>query len=76
MDINAGNVNVTRLIITFAQFMFILVPAVILVMLHDNNIKETFRLTETEDVSLYSCHHRDICHTAVSADAFMYYQTP
>ncbi|MDQ3022636.1 MAG: CPBP family intramembrane metalloprotease [Bacteroidota bacterium] len=44
MEISAENLNLTRLILTFAQFMFILFPAVMLVMLQDNNIKETFRL--------------------------------
>ncbi len=43
-EINADNINLTRLILTFAQFMFILVPSLVLVMLQDNNIKETFRL--------------------------------
>lgn len=44
MEINSENLNVTRIVLTFAQFMFILAPAIILVMLQDNNIKETFRL--------------------------------
>jgi membrane protease YdiL (CAAX protease family) len=43
-NINPENVNLTRLILTFAQFMFILVPSLVLVMLQDNNFKETFRL--------------------------------
>lgn len=44
MEIKDANLNLTRLIITFAQFMFILFPSLILVMLQDNNLKETFRL--------------------------------
>ena len=44
IEISPDNVTLTRLILTFAQFMFILVPALILVMLQDNNFKETFRL--------------------------------
>jgi membrane protease YdiL (CAAX protease family) len=44
MDLNPENVGLTRLILTFAQFMFILFPSIILVMLQDNNLKETFRL--------------------------------
>ena len=44
MEINSDNLNVTRIVLTFAQFMFILAPAIVLVMLQDNNIKETFRL--------------------------------
>lgn len=44
MDLNTENVGLTRIILTFAQFMFILFPSVILVMLQDNNLKETFRL--------------------------------
>lgn len=38
------NLNLTRMIMSFAQFMFIFFPAVILVMLQDHNLKETFRL--------------------------------
>ncbi len=44
MDIKDGNLNLTRMILAFAQYMFILFPAILLVMLQDNNIKETFRL--------------------------------
>lgn len=44
MEINGENLNIIRIVLTFAQFMFILAPAVFLVMLQDNNIKETFRL--------------------------------
>ena len=44
MEISAENVDLTRLILTFAQFMFILFPTILLVMLQDNNLKETFRL--------------------------------
>lgn len=38
------NLNFTRMIMSFAQFMFIFFPAVILAMLQDHNLKETFRL--------------------------------
>ncbi len=44
MEIKGENLNLTRLILSFAQFMFILAPAIVLVMLQDNNLKETFRL--------------------------------
>ncbi|MBS1517873.1 MAG: CPBP family intramembrane metalloprotease [Bacteroidetes bacterium] len=44
MEINSSNLNLTRIVLTFAQFMFILAPAVFLVMLQDNDLKETFRL--------------------------------
>lgn len=44
LEIKSENLNLTRLIITFAQFMFILFPSIVLVMLQDNNLKETFRL--------------------------------
>lgn len=40
------NLNLTRIIMSFAQFMFILFPSVILVMLRGDNIKETFRLNK------------------------------
>lgn len=38
------NLNLTRIIMSFAQFMFILIPTVLLVLLQDHNLKETFRL--------------------------------
>ncbi len=44
MEISGENLNLTSLILTFAQFMFILFPSILLVMLQDNNLKETFRL--------------------------------
>jgi CAAX protease family protein len=46
IEIQSENLNLTRIILTFAQYMFILFPAVILVMLQDNNPKETFRLNK------------------------------
>ncbi|MCB0729183.1 MAG: CPBP family intramembrane metalloprotease [Ignavibacteriae bacterium] len=73
IDINAGNVNVTRLIITFAQFMFILVPAVILVMLQDNNIKETFRLKKPK-MSVFILAIIGIFVIQPFLQMFMYYQ--
>jgi membrane protease YdiL (CAAX protease family) len=44
MDINESNIDLTRTILTFAQYMFILFPAVVLVMLQGSKLKETFRL--------------------------------
>lgn len=44
MEINQSNLNLTRVLLSFAQFMFILAPAIVLVMLQDNNIRDTFRL--------------------------------
>ena len=44
MEIKSENLNLTRLILSFAQFMFILFPSIVLVMLQGNNLKETFRL--------------------------------
>lgn len=43
-EINSTNLTMIRIVMTFAQFMFILSPAVLLAMLQENNIKETFRL--------------------------------
>ncbi|MEO6695940.1 MAG: CPBP family intramembrane glutamic endopeptidase [Ignavibacteria bacterium] len=43
-EINNDNLVMTRIVMTFAQFMFILAPAVLLAMLQENKIKETFRL--------------------------------
>ncbi len=39
-----GNVTVARIIISFSQFMFILIPVIILSLLQGNNAKKTFRL--------------------------------
>lgn len=39
-----GNVTLARIIISFSQFMFILIPVIILSMLQGNNAKKTFRL--------------------------------
>jgi len=73
IDINAGNVNVTRLIITFAQFMFVLVPSVILVMLQDNNIKETFRLKKPK-MSVFALAILGIFIIQPFLQMFLYYQ--
>lgn len=43
-ELKPENINLMRVIIMFAQFMFILFPSIMLVMLQDNNLKETFRL--------------------------------
>lgn len=73
IDINPGNVNVTRLIITFAQFMFVLVPSVILVMLQDNNIKETFRLKKPK-MSVFALAILGIFIIQPFLQMFLYYQ--
>ena len=39
-----SNINLIRLILSFGQFMFILAPAVLLVMLKGDKVKEAFRL--------------------------------
>lgn len=55
MEIKNENLTVTRIVLTFAQFMFILFPAIILVMLQENNLKETFRLRKPKwDILFYS----------------------
>lgn len=73
IDINESNVNVTRLIITFAQFMFILVPSVILVMLQDNNLKETFRLKKPK-MSVFALAIIGIFIIQPFLQMFMFYQ--
>lgn len=42
------NLNLTRIIITFSQFMFILVPVIVLSMMQGNVFKETFRLKKPD----------------------------
>jgi len=44
LSMNSSNLNLTRIILMFAQFMFILIPSIVLVMLQDNDLKRTFRL--------------------------------
>jgi len=73
IDINESNVNVTRLIITFAQFMFIFVPTLILVMLQDNNLKETFRLKKPK-MSVFALAIIGIFVIQPFLQMFMYYQ--
>lgn len=42
------NLNLTRIIITFSQFMFILVPVLVLSIMQGNVFKETFRLKKPD----------------------------
>ena len=42
------NLNLTRIIITFSQFMFILVPVIVLSMMQGNVFKVTFRLKKPD----------------------------
>ncbi|MBL7128775.1 MAG: CPBP family intramembrane metalloprotease [Ignavibacteria bacterium] len=42
------NLNLTRIIITFSQFMFILVPVIVLSIMQGNVFKETFRLKKPD----------------------------
>ncbi|MBK8550380.1 MAG: CPBP family intramembrane metalloprotease [Ignavibacteria bacterium] len=72
-DINPDNVNLTRLILTFAQFMFILFPSIVLVMLQDNNIKETFRLKKPK-ASVFLFAIIGILVIQPFLQAFLYYQ--
>lgn len=43
-----SNLNLTRIIITFSQFMFILVPVIVLSMMQGNVFKDTFRLKKPD----------------------------
>ena len=73
IELNPENVNLTRLILTFAQFMFILVPALILVMLQDNNFKETFRLKKPK-MPVFLLAIAGILVIQPFLQAFLYYQ--
>jgi uncharacterized protein len=48
-----GNLSNTRIILSFAQFMFILFPALLLSMLQGNNFKETFRIKKPNTVIFF-----------------------
>lgn len=41
---DSGDINMIRLVLSFGQFMFILVPSVVLVLLRGDGIRDTFRL--------------------------------
>ncbi|HMS34507.1 MAG TPA: CPBP family intramembrane metalloprotease [Ignavibacteria bacterium] len=73
MDLNPENVGITRLILTFAQFMFILFPSIILVMLQDNNLKETFRLKKPK-MSVFLFAVLGILVIQPFLQVYMYYQ--
>ncbi|MDZ4711971.1 MAG: CPBP family intramembrane glutamic endopeptidase [bacterium] len=73
MDINAENVNLMRLILTFGQFMFILFPAILFVMLQDNNLKQTFRLNKPK-MSVFILAIIGILVIQPFLQVFLYYQ--
>ncbi len=73
MEIKEENLNMTRLILTFAQFMFILFPAVMLVMLQDGNIKETFKLKKPK-IPVFALAIIGILVIQPFLQAYLYYQ--
>ncbi|MEO8665825.1 MAG: CPBP family intramembrane glutamic endopeptidase [Ignavibacteria bacterium] len=73
MNIKDENLNLTRVILTFAQFMFILFPAILLVMLQDNNMKETFRLRKPK-MSVFALAIIGILVIQPFLQVFLYYQ--
>lgn len=73
LEIKDDNVNITRLILIFAQFMFILFPAVVLVMLQGNNLKETFRLRKPK-MSVFLFAVIGIIAIQPFLQVFLYYQ--
>lgn len=52
MNLENPNVKITRIILSFGQFMFILAPAVFFARLQTHNLKSTFRLNKPKPVLL------------------------
>ncbi len=52
LDTGGKNVGLIRVVLSFGQFMFILAPAIVLVMLKGDNLRETFRLTKPQPLVL------------------------
>ncbi|MEP7147152.1 MAG: CPBP family intramembrane glutamic endopeptidase [bacterium] len=73
LNIKDENLNLIRVILTFAQFMFILFPSVFLVMLQDNNIKKTFRL-ERPKIAVFIFAIIGILVVQPFLQAYLYYQ--
>lgn len=48
-----GNLNNTRIILLFSQFMFILFPAILLSILQGNKFKETFRIRKPDMIIFF-----------------------
>lgn len=68
-----GKLILTRTIITFAQFMFILFPAIMLAYLQGDKVKETFRL-KSPKVSVFALSIIGIFVVQPFLQLFMYYQ--
>lgn len=68
-----GKLIITRVIITFAQFMFILFPAIMLAYLQGDKIKETFRL-KAPKISVFVLSIIGIFVVQPFLQLFMYYQ--
>ncbi|NOS84201.1 MAG: CPBP family intramembrane metalloprotease [Ignavibacteria bacterium] len=53
MDLDNPNVKITRIILAFGQFMFILAPAIFFARLQTSNLKEIFRLNSPKPVLVF-----------------------
>ncbi len=69
----SSNINLIRLVLSFGQFMFILVPAVILVMLKGDAVKEAFRL-KTPDVKVLLLSLLGVLLVQPFLQSFVYFQ--
>lgn len=68
-----GKLNLTRTIISFSQFMFILFPAVLLAYLQGDKVKETFRLKPPK-ISVFILSLLGILVVQPFLQLFLYYQ--
>jgi len=69
----SSNINLIRLILSFGQFMFIMVPAVILVMLKGDSAKEAFRLN-TPNMGVFLLSLLGILLVQPFLQSFVYFQ--
>lgn len=69
----SSNINLIRLVLSFGQFMFILVPAVILVMLKGDKAKEAFRL-RTPHIGIFLLSLLGILLVQPFLQSFVYFQ--
>lgn len=68
-----GKLTITRIIISFSQFMFILFPAVVLAYLQGDKVKETFRL-KAPKISVFLLSVLGIFVIQPFLQLYMYYQ--
>lgn len=67
------NLSKTRIILSFSQFMFILVPALVLSLMQGNSFKETFRIKKP-DMAIFSLSILGLIIVQSFLQVFLYFQ--